>query len=56
VVGGTADPLFGAAHAAALAAEIRGSRLLLLRGAGHLLLEPDWPAVADGILLQTTGR
>jgi pimeloyl-ACP methyl ester carboxylesterase len=56
VVGGTADPLFGAAHAAALAAEIRGSRLLLLRGAGHLLLEPDWPAVADGILLQTAGR
>jgi pimeloyl-ACP methyl ester carboxylesterase len=55
VVGGTADPMFGVAHAAALAAEIRGARLVVLDGAGHLLLEPDWPLVAAAILLQTAG-
>jgi pimeloyl-ACP methyl ester carboxylesterase len=56
VVAGSADPLFGVPHAAALAASIRGARLLVLEGAGHLLLEPDWPAVVEAILLHTAGR
>jgi pimeloyl-ACP methyl ester carboxylesterase len=55
VIHGTADPLFGPAHAEALAAEIPGAALVLLDGAGHGLDPADHATVA-GAIIEHTGR
>jgi pimeloyl-ACP methyl ester carboxylesterase len=51
ILHGTADPLFGAEHAHALAAEIPGSRLVWLEGVGHEFPPAAvWQQVIDEIL------
>lgn len=53
VICGTADPLFGPAHAAALAEAIPDARRLTLHGAGHGLWPQDWDTVVPAILEHT---
>jgi pimeloyl-ACP methyl ester carboxylesterase len=53
VIHGTADPMFPPAHGEALAEEIPGGRLLLLRGAGHGVGRADWETVSDAIAEHT---
>jgi pimeloyl-ACP methyl ester carboxylesterase len=53
VIHGTADPLFPLGHGRALAHEIRGARLLVLAGAGHVLHPADHAAVVRAVLAHT---
>jgi pimeloyl-ACP methyl ester carboxylesterase len=54
VLHGTEDPLFPIGHAEALAAEIRGARLLPLEGVGHEVPpRPVWDQVVAAILDHT---
>ncbi|WP_203819367.1 alpha/beta fold hydrolase [Paractinoplanes ferrugineus] len=51
ILHGTADPMFGAEHAHALAAEIPGSRLVWLEGVGHEFPPAAvWQQVIDEII------
>jgi pimeloyl-ACP methyl ester carboxylesterase len=54
VIHGSADPMFPLGHGRALADEIRGARLLILDGAGHVLHPADHDAVAAAILDHTS--
>ena len=55
VVHGTDDPVFPFAHGEALAAAIRGARLLKLDGVGHEFPPPGtWDVVVPGILRNTS--
>jgi pimeloyl-ACP methyl ester carboxylesterase len=57
VVHGTEDPLFPIAHGEALAAGIRGARLLPLEGMGHQVPpRPLWDQVVAAILEHTAGK
>lgn len=53
IVHGTEDPVLPLAHAEALHANIAGSSLLTLEGAGHELHEADWPVILDAIAEHT---
>ncbi|TMK70313.1 MAG: alpha/beta hydrolase [Actinobacteria bacterium] len=53
VMHGTADPMFPPAHGEALAEEIPGARLLLLKGAGHGVDPADWDSIVRAILEHT---
>jgi len=53
VIHGTADPLFPLEHGRALAGEIPGARLLMLRGVGHGVDRADWETVVPAILEHT---
>ena len=55
VIHGTADPMFPIEHGEALAAEIRGARLLALAGAGHGVDPADWQTIVSAILEHTRG-
>jgi len=54
IVHGTADPVFPIAHADAMAAAVKGARLVGIEGGGHELHPDDWPQIAREILLQTS--
>jgi pimeloyl-ACP methyl ester carboxylesterase len=57
VLHGTEDPLFPWEHGEALAAEIRGARLLPLEGMGHEFPpRPLWDQVVTAILEHTSTR
>lgn len=53
VIHGAADPMFPLAHGQALAGEIPGAGLLILRGAGHGVDRADWEPIV-GVILQHT--
>ncbi|MFI8266233.1 MULTISPECIES: alpha/beta fold hydrolase [unclassified Streptomyces] len=53
VIHGTADPMFPLPHGEALADEIPGARLLVLRDAGHGVERADWGAIVPAILEHT---
>jgi pimeloyl-ACP methyl ester carboxylesterase len=55
VIHGDEDPLFPPAHGVALAAEIRGARMLRLPQTGHELTDRDWDVVVPAILAHTSG-
>jgi pimeloyl-ACP methyl ester carboxylesterase len=50
VLHGTEDPLFGLAHAEALASEIPNATLVTLPGVGHELPKSSWDVVVPAIL------
>lgn len=50
IIHGSEDPIISVAAAHASAATISGSRLLLLEGRGHELLDADLPGITDAIL------
>ena len=50
VLHGTEDPLFGLAHAEALATEIPNATLVMLPGVGHELPKSSWDIVVPAIL------
>jgi pimeloyl-ACP methyl ester carboxylesterase len=57
VLHGTEDPMFPLPHGEALAAEIRGARLLPLEGMGHEVPpRPLWDVVVPAIVEHTAGR
>jgi pimeloyl-ACP methyl ester carboxylesterase len=56
VVHGTEDPVFPLGHGEALAREIPGAELLILKGAGHELARGDWDVVVPAILAHTSRR
>jgi pimeloyl-ACP methyl ester carboxylesterase len=56
VIHGTEDPLFPLGHGEALAREIPGAELLILKGAGHELARGDWDVVVPAILAHTSRR
>lgn len=49
IIHGTEDPVLPYAHALALKAAIRGSKLLTLNGTGHELHRNDWPVIIEAI-------
>jgi pimeloyl-ACP methyl ester carboxylesterase len=53
VMHGTADPMFPLEHGEALAHEIPGARLLVLRGGGHGVERADWETVVRAIAAHT---
>lgn len=52
VVHGTADPVFPLRHGEALARDIRGAKLVTLRGGGHELPPTAWSAVVEAVAVQ----
>ena len=53
IIHGTDDRVVPYAHALALHAALKNSRLLTLEGAGHELHALDWPAIIDSIVEHT---
>jgi len=53
VIHGSADPIFPPEHAAALAEQIPGARLLALKRAGHGVDRTDWEIIVPAILEHT---
>ncbi|MEW9309016.1 alpha/beta fold hydrolase [Labrys neptuniae] len=53
ILHGTADPVFPIAHADAMAAAVKGARLVAIEDGGHDLHPNDWPQIAREILLHT---
>lgn len=56
VIHGTADPMFPIEHGRALAREIPGATLLVLEGAGHGVVPPDWETIGGAVLEHTSGN
>jgi pimeloyl-ACP methyl ester carboxylesterase len=54
VIHGTEDPILPFAHGQALAAEIRGARLLPLDGVGHELPMATWDCIVAAVLAHTS--
>lgn len=53
VIHGTTDPVFPPEHGEALAAAVRGSRLVRIKGGGHEIHEMHWPQYLDEIETHT---
>ncbi|WP_371502551.1 alpha/beta fold hydrolase [Kitasatospora sp. NBC_00374] len=53
VIHGTADPLFPLRHGEALAEQVAGGRLLVLKDAGHGVERADWATIVPAILEHT---